>query len=857
MAIKQIFASVPYQDPAGNILAGGSLTLDLSQPTLAIGGGEIAPLRVDIVLNSSGTFSATNFWANDQLTPSGTTYRLRVYSSNGLLVADFGQQSIQGASPIDFSFLTPVSSSGGTVSYPNPALLTQFAGVPTGTCLVNQVAINTLTGDFYSCVGGAWIKVGPGGNPGTLVSPITSPNPLQFNVTTVFKGSPWYDVSAYGGRDSNPATAPQIPGITATINATSTSCALSAASTFKNGDGVTIFGAGATQAMSTPGAPTVTPSVAAAGTGTGIVVNGPTGGTTYNYKVVARDAAGGLTASSAAGTTTTGAASLGSQSVTITSQSRSGVVVTTLTAAPHGLTVGSMVYISGTSDPQNFEGWFVVSGSSDNTHFTYATGLADYAGATTSATGGTAAWFNCNHVSWGTVAGAFTYYIYGRTGAATTLLGVSKAGDTFWDDFGSPMMDTFVAPYFVPTTGPVTATSDNLTTTIVSGAGTTTLILANAAGTSVAGNTILFDNAPAFLAAATASQGNPPVYFPPGTFVINSYVSLNVPIAIAQVGDLWLNDTVQVAVNSKWIGDMIPRGVNAPSFGFEGHPTINVNRATPGIYGNAMNSTSFRGLTLLGSLNNSICMLLDGAEECTFEDMNFQTGDGNGTNDYMGMPLAIRPPNNFFNYFRSCLFSTGPAQVFAASATPTFFCHQCGKTTMDHIAASRRGFLFESAPAGAYLTIKHSRNQGGIMPYMMIYGSGGSLGGYILLTDIELDTSTHPLFSNLWQTSQSYVGELFIKGTNGPSSSVPTVTGAAVTLNVEAVFAPYGQNFKISNPDLGNFSGLGIFGVTFANLGTPSSGHFQYCPDCTIANPCAGGGTGAFAKRLNGIWVCN
>lgn len=45
--------------------------------------------------------------------------------------------------------------------------------------------------------------------------------------------------------------------------------------------------------------------------------------------------------------------------------------------------------------------------------------------------------------------------------------------------------------------------------------------------------------------------------------------------------------------------------------------------------------------------------------------------------------------------------------------------------------------------------------------------------------------------------------------------------------------------------------------TTFANLGTPANGVFIYCSDCTIANPCAGGGTGALAKRLNSIWVCN
>lgn len=44
---------------------------------------------------------------------------------------------------------------------------------------------------------------------------------------------------------------------------------------------------------------------------------------------------------------------------------------------------------------------------------------------------------------------------------------------------------------------------------------------------------------------------------------------------------------------------------------------------------------------------------------------------------------------------------------------------------------------------------------------------------------------------------------------------------------------------------------------TFVGLGTPLNGTFVYCSDCRIASPCAAGGTGAFAKRLNGTWVCN
>jgi len=45
--------------------------------------------------------------------------------------------------------------------------------------------------------------------------------------------------------------------------------------------------------------------------------------------------------------------------------------------------------------------------------------------------------------------------------------------------------------------------------------------------------------------------------------------------------------------------------------------------------------------------------------------------------------------------------------------------------------------------------------------------------------------------------------------------------------------------------------------AVFADLGAATNGSIIYCSDCTIASPCAGGGTGSLAKRLNGAWVCN
>jgi hypothetical protein len=57
---------------------------------------------------------------------------------------------------------------------------------------------------------------------------------------------------------------------------------------------------------------------------------------------------------------------------------------------------------------------------------------------------------------------------------------------------------------------------------------------------------------------------------------------------------------------------------------------------------------------------------------------------------------------------------------------------------------------------------------------------------------------------------------------------------------------------------------------TFSNLGTPLNGSAIYCSDCTVTTPasctnvtnsaactCKASGTGALAKRINGVWLCN
>jgi hypothetical protein len=904
-------------------------------------------------------------------------------------------------------------STGNLNFSPAPVI---FPGAPSGPCSASQVAVNSGTGDLYSCSGGSWVKIGP--TAGSLVSPISSPNPLVFDVNVGFKGkSPYTDVTTYGVRSTSSTVAPAIPGITATINSNSTSCTISAASSFQNGDGVTIFGAGPTITISTPGTPTVTPSNAAAGTGTGLVVNDPgTGGTSYQYQIVARDLNGGLTPAGTAGTTSTGQSSLGSNSVTVSGYTRSGQTVTATTSSAHGLTVGSMVILrnSDTSDAQYFGGEFVVASVPTNETFTFLTGNLDVNGApTVSNGGGTAYWFFCNHLSWTPVTGAVIYYIYGRTSGSIALIGVSKIQnsgqsitDATWDDFGSPMMDGISVPYFVPSTPPASALNDPLTTTISSGAGTTNLTFAAPASNSVSGATILFDNSPNIAAAISGMGSSGLLYFPPGTYVINSYTSFSDVPAVSVGGLLVLNDTINLGAGSRWFGSRGPQSPPSPSFGWSTGNQITINKANPGLWFSSANGCSFEDLTVEGTSNAQYLVVCDGGgggSQCRFQYVNFVDGGAGGT-DYMGMPLLMR--GGFWNAFEYVSFLTGPGQqgggFVGSSATPSAFFNSVGSLQLSYVSLDSRGVFFipDSAGGNAFVT-GTNRFQGGITPFFTHYNTGGGVGINYCFSDVELDTMGNAVFANLMSNSGSVSGFVSINGGIGSAPAggygyftgkpAPTVFGNSsgqntavisnsnFSDNIVAILGSGIIGYKMALPGAptlvassggsvptgthtyqlaaydvkGNFTGLGtaasitissgtqtvtvsgpsvppngavgyavfrdgnflansagqcasyktiasvsgsfadtlasvcgspylgsgappsgasaaaigslglqayqlsMSGTLFANLGTPVNGTFVYCMDCTVANPCAGSGTGALAKRLNGAWVCN
>jgi len=135
----------------------------------------------------------------------------------------------------------------------------------------------------------------------------------------------------------------------------------------------------------------------------------------------------------------------------------------------------------------------------------------------------------------------------------------------------------------------------------------------------------------------------------------------------------------------------------------------------------------------------------------------------------------------------------------------------------------------------------------------------------LTFTNVDFKCNSTAPFINNAQTGTTFKGGSIntVRGVSASNSVLigTTVNGTSVA-KANISFGP-DSNYFLHAADgdaaVGTLGvgGLGISGTPFASLGKPNNGTVLYCSDCTIANPCASGGTGAIAKRLNGTWVCN
>lgn len=336
-----------------------------------------------------------------------------------------------------------------------------------------------------------------------LASPTTTDGPgTQTNVTNTFTASqnfdadvhskgpnPHYDIMRYGGYAA-PLPAPNTTG---SITSGGTTLTLAAAQDFANGQGVVVYKAGAAPTIPTPPAPSsITPT-------------GLTGGsTTYSYQWVAEDYFGGLTPAGPTASTTAGQSSLGVKTIALTSISRVGGLDTYTCASNCNLTATAQLQVSGFAGGTNSttNGTVVVNTTPTSTTFNvFANGYPDYSESNSA----TASVLACNIVipggSLAQEAKILRYWVY-RNG---TLAGVVAGQDPFYIDCGQGVSNQ---PGYVPTSAPGSAQAGYLATTIVSGGGSASLKLANAARTTATSQTVLHDNSSALIAAWTAAYAS-------------------------------------------------------------------------------------------------------------------------------------------------------------------------------------------------------------------------------------------------------------------------------------------------------------------------------------------------------------
>jgi hypothetical protein len=630
------------------------------------------------------------------------------------------------------------------------------------------------------------------------------------------------------------------------------------AANLSNGEGVYVQGAGITNSSATPAAPTVQAILPSGPMNTNLDVAGlTTGSTTYCYEVVGLRQGGGYTAASPSTCVATAPASLGNQSVAISTLALSGNTMTVVTSAAHGLTVGALVNITGTSNDSQFSGWFNVSQIDSTTQFEiFLMPINTLNGAPTSATGGTVQYHNGISIVEGTPDSTiFQYLVYGRSGGTFAYIGAmwpndsNMAGNVTYNkfqDFGATESAPQGLTSYLPTTAPSVAMNDGLSTTIASGGGATTLTLANAATNTVSGTFVVHDDVPAFNA-ALAAFGTVKIPASANNFIINSFLAMpNVANGkiIQQAGAVTVNATIRL--NGTWVGDAGPSNALG-QFMYESLPVITVNSGFPAFYcgGAGATNCSMRGLTIAATTPNALLYMADagavGIPAGVLDRVQFSLA---AINDYVGCAILLRDVNTSGggqNIWTDVVATGGPFPSTLKSTAPLIQTSGgTGIQSKGQLFLSQRGIWFRPPTPGDVSSFDSIYCQGCITP--VVWGATpGTCCTSLALTIHGLiqDTSFQPLFAGLG----GLAGTVTIDDTIGTGGNNPNTTGngSRIIYTLQSGATRYGGT---TNANDGNFGATnGTYSNEYHNLGVQigtgyslfSEGGQPPAPTCTPA----------------------
>jgi hypothetical protein len=210
-------------------------------------------------------------------------------------------------------------------------------------------------------------------------------------------------------------------------------------------------------------------------------------------------------------------------------------------------------------------------------------------------------------------------------------------------------------------------------------------------------------------------------------------------------------------------------------------------------------------------------------------------------------------PNQYFQLI-ACVNATNGGTASSAGGAAHYRCNVSGMTVFRARISGYSGSgavrVVGAAIAGGIAEIQSPAGLLSTLPSTAILYTNG-FGG--------LTASTNLLFTNGNQvTVMGAVPQVVLQGTEG-SARVGQIAESGGNL----LFAEGGVatrlTVSLANGLMTLTGPLAPVPFIFTNIATAltANGQVGYCSDCTIANPCAGSGNGAIAKRLNGINVCN
>lgn len=179
------------------------------------------------------------------------------------------------------------------------------------------------------------------------------------------------------------------------------------------------------------------------------------------------------------------------------------------------------------------------------------------------------------------------YYIYSDSanpGGSLALVGKTIWGESHFIDWGPNYGGGFLAPAYVPATPPSGAQNQLFSTTILSGGGTSNLVLAANVPSGVTSGICMYDDAPCLTAANAAlpTYGGQVLLSPPQTvnsialpmYIFNSPITVPSQREIVVASALWVNETIYLDSYVSVVGSRASDYTLPNAFAATGNPII-------------------------------------------------------------------------------------------------------------------------------------------------------------------------------------------------------------------------------------------------------------------------------------------